>query len=101
MLIFVHVGAVIGFLETEYTALESTGYVTLVFGLRSGGVQQPVNVLLSLTNGSALGEQMLSNSIIWTLSLEVRVTLDCNNQTRMFKQLWEFACMDMVPSVHA
>ena len=48
--------AVIGFIETNYTADESDGFVTLAFGLISGGVQEPVEVALTLSGGSAQGK---------------------------------------------
>ena len=46
----------IGFFESVYTGLEADGYVTVNFGLISGGVQEPVEVLLSLRNGTAIGK---------------------------------------------
>lgn len=51
----VFVGAVIGFFETNYTAIESDGFVTLMFGLISGGVQKPVDIQLTINSGSAQG----------------------------------------------
>ena len=48
--------AVIGFFDTDYTGLEADGFVTVAFGLISGGVQEPVEVMLSLRNGTAIGK---------------------------------------------
>ena len=48
--------AVIGFLETTYTADESSGFVILMFGFISGGVQEPVEVSLTFSSESALGK---------------------------------------------
>ena len=47
--------AVIGFLNTNYSASESSERATLMFGLISGGVQSSVNVRLELSEGTALG----------------------------------------------
>ena len=47
----------IGFLNSPYAALEGNGYVTLEVGLISGGVQESVEVALSLSSGSAQGEE--------------------------------------------
>ena len=49
--------AVIGFLETNYSASELSEHATLVFGLISGGVQSNVNVQLGFSEGTALGKQ--------------------------------------------
>ena len=47
--------AVIGFLETNYSASELSERATLMFGLISGGVQSNVEVQLGLSAGTALG----------------------------------------------
>ena len=47
--------AVIGFIETNYPVLEANGFVTLVFGVIEGGVQEGVEVRLTLSSGSAEG----------------------------------------------
>ena len=47
--------AVIGFLETNYSATESSGVATLTFGLISGGVQSNVSVQLVFLEGDAQG----------------------------------------------
>ena len=63
-----HPEAVIGFLETNYSASESSERATLTFGLISGGVQNNVNVQLGLSAGTALG-------IIYILKLAFSITL--------------------------
>ena len=50
-----HPEAVIGFLNTNYSASESSELATLMFGLISGGVQSSVDVMLELSAGTALG----------------------------------------------
>ena len=45
----------IGFLETNYFANESSGLATVEFGLISGGVQSNVNVQLGFNEGTARG----------------------------------------------
>ena len=45
----------IGFLETNYFANESSGFATVEFGLISGGVQSNVNVQLRFNEGTAQG----------------------------------------------
>lgn len=55
--------AVIGFLETSYSASESSGFATLMFGLISGGVQNNVNVQLRFSGGTARGIAFLVNGI--------------------------------------
>lgn len=60
---FAYAEAVIGFFETNYTAGESEGVVTLQFGLISGRVQEPVEIALSLLDGSALGKVYPQQSV--------------------------------------
>lgn len=45
----------IGFHETNYSATESSGVATLMFGLISGGVQNNVSVQLVFVEGDAQG----------------------------------------------
>ena len=55
-----HPEAVIGFLETNYSAIESSERATLMLGLISGGVQNNVNVRLGFSEGTAQGKKILA-----------------------------------------
>ena len=54
----------IGFLETNYSAIESSGIATVMFGLISGGVQSDVNVQLGFSEETAQGiTKLMSHSL--------------------------------------
>ena len=54
----------IGFLETNYSAIESSGVATVMFGLISGGVQSDVNVQLGFSEETAQGiTKLMSHSL--------------------------------------
>lgn len=48
--------ATVGFTETSYTVDEDAGTASVMIGVISGTIQRDVSLLLSLADGSAIGE---------------------------------------------
>ena len=59
----------IGFLNTSYSADESSELTTLRFGLLSGEIQDTVNIRLDLIDETALGKKTSKTSSTWFLSV--------------------------------
>ena len=47
---------VIGFIDTPYVVNENDGFVTVMFGVRNGTLENGFQVEFSLADGTALGE---------------------------------------------